>query len=113
MEITPTVWKKIRPENLIEFKKLRAKFRRTIKESKEKQGNFDNKSNSWIQFLKLDKDKVAMKPKDMANILAEKFKLNSSDRNYSTTFLLNTSDCENQARDLLNQDGEDELIMST
>lgn len=35
------------------------------------------------------------------------------DRNYSITFLLNTSDCENQARDLLNQDGEDELIMRT
>ena len=71
-----------------------------------------SRPSTTIQFLELEENKVVSELKDIANILAEKFKLNSNNRNYFTTFLSNTSN-ENQATDLLNyQEGEDEHIVT-
>ena len=57
-----------------------------------------NGSLTNIQVLEFEEDKVATKFKDSADIFAEKFKLKSNDGNYSTTFLSNNSNYENQVR---------------
>lgn len=79
---------------------MRAKFRKTIKENKKKSGELyvsliinqtsqdnNNKTNvKKTKSIKKNEDNMVAKPKDIANILAEKFNLDSSNRNYSPNF---------------------------
>lgn len=95
-------------ENKIEYKKMRAKARRIIKESKAKSWTVfvssisasNNIKDSWnkinaikgsklynsIPFLQND-NKMITEPYCIANILADKFTKNSSSQNYTADFL--------------------------
>ncbi|CAK9795846.1 Probable RNA-directed DNA polymerase from transposon X-element [Anthophora plagiata] len=121
------------PENLIEFKQKRAKFRKIIKENKKVQWRTyvssitdqtptteiwrkikqisGRHSHLQIKFLETDPNQFVTLPNDIANCLAEKFKSNSSNNNYDPTFLANISDLENPLNSISSQ--SDEITMNT